>query len=135
MRRTSPAFTMIELVFVIVIIGILAGVLIPKLSATRKDATATGAFASFQTALRQIQNDTTTKGKVVPLNTIVDSSSEISVSVTQVVASNGGTVCATATVSGTTLSVNVANSTGGCILFARIANAQTIPLLGRGISR
>lgn len=34
------AFTMIELVFVIVILGILAAVAIPKLTTTRKDATA-----------------------------------------------------------------------------------------------
>ena len=31
-------FTMVELIFVIVIIGILAGIAIPKLSATRDDA-------------------------------------------------------------------------------------------------
>ena len=36
MKRT--AFTMVELVFVIVILGILAAVAIPKLSATRDDA-------------------------------------------------------------------------------------------------
>ena len=34
----KKAFTMIELVFVIVVIGILASVAIPKLSATRSDA-------------------------------------------------------------------------------------------------
>ncbi len=33
------AFTMIELIFVIIVLGILAGVAIPKLSATRDDAT------------------------------------------------------------------------------------------------
>ena len=35
----KKAFTMIELVFVIVILGILAGVALPKLSVTRDDAT------------------------------------------------------------------------------------------------
>lgn len=40
MRKSKNAFTMIELVFVIVILGILAAVAIPKLAASRNDATA-----------------------------------------------------------------------------------------------
>ena len=38
MMQTRKAFTMIELVFVIVILGILAAVAIPKFAATRTDA-------------------------------------------------------------------------------------------------
>jgi general secretion pathway protein G len=38
MRNSRSAFTMIELIFVIVILGILAAVAIPKLAATRSDA-------------------------------------------------------------------------------------------------
>ena len=38
MQNSKKAFTMIELVFVIVVLGILAAVAIPKLSATRTDA-------------------------------------------------------------------------------------------------
>lgn len=38
MRISKTAFTMIELIFVIVILGILAAVAIPKLAATRSDA-------------------------------------------------------------------------------------------------
>ncbi len=41
--RTRQAFTMIELIFVIVVLGILASVAIPKLAATRDDATVTKA--------------------------------------------------------------------------------------------
>jgi len=40
-NTVKPAFTMIELIFVIVIIGILAAIAIPRLSATRTDALAT----------------------------------------------------------------------------------------------
>lgn len=36
--KSSPAFTMIELVFVIVVIGILASIAIPRFAATRDDA-------------------------------------------------------------------------------------------------
>jgi len=38
MKSTKKAFTMIELVFVIVVLGILASVAIPKFAATRTDA-------------------------------------------------------------------------------------------------
>ena len=38
MKKNSSAFTMIELVFVIVVLGILAAVAIPRLAATRGDA-------------------------------------------------------------------------------------------------
>jgi len=39
-------FTMIELIFIIVIIGILASVAVPKLAATRDDAKRTGLIAN-----------------------------------------------------------------------------------------
>jgi len=38
MKKSSSAFTMIELVFVIVILGILSAIAIPKFAATRTDA-------------------------------------------------------------------------------------------------
>ena len=51
-QKSKKAFTMIELVFVIVIIGILASVAIPRLAATRDDAEITKA----RTVLSAVRN-------------------------------------------------------------------------------
>ena len=47
----KKAFTMIELIFVIVIIGILSAIVIPKLSVTRDDAENTKACANIATCI------------------------------------------------------------------------------------
>jgi len=53
---------MIELIFVIVILGILAAVAIPKLAATRDDAKASTALTNISTAINDIGSSYTATG-------------------------------------------------------------------------
>ena len=60
----KKAFTMIELVFVIVILGILAGVAIPRLMATREDAEIASAIANIRTLISDANSFIIAKGRL-----------------------------------------------------------------------
>ena len=52
----KKGFTMIELIFVIVILGILASVAIPRLAGTRTDAEVATAVANLRTILSEVSS-------------------------------------------------------------------------------
>ena len=58
----KKGFTMIELIFVIVILGILASVAIPRLAATREDAEISAAVANLRTLVNDANAYYTVKG-------------------------------------------------------------------------
>ena len=58
----KKGFTMIELIFVIVILGILASVAIPRLAATREDAEISAAVANLRTLLSDVSAYYAVKG-------------------------------------------------------------------------
>lgn len=60
----KKAFTMIELIFVIVVIGILAAVAIPRISATRDDAVLVKTMAEIRTAIEEINAYYISQGKL-----------------------------------------------------------------------
>ncbi len=63
-------FTMIELIFVIVIIGILAVIAIPKLSATRDDAKLVTEMQNLTTCVQDIGSKYTATGQEATANSL-----------------------------------------------------------------
>lgn len=75
--KSKKAFTMIELVFVIVIIGILSAVAIPKFAATRGDAIMTKAkntVASVRSAIATERQKQILRGKFAKITKLTNNS-------------------------------------------------------------
>ncbi len=125
MKRSG--FTMIELIFVIVILGILAAVAIPRLAATRDDAQVSKLASNVKTLISEIGAYTVSQGAAP--------TEDINMSLASNTYSEGkltgyyGTVAANTTNGGTITVWDKATGTAGRLQCAHIdVNATTIVL-------
>ncbi len=109
MSRSKFAFTMIELIFVIVILGILAAVAVPKLAATRDDAIITTEMANARSCAIDACAEYAGNGVLVSANipscikailgttvtvTVTDATATVIIAGSPDAALNGTTTCA-----------------------------------------
>jgi len=112
MKRSG--FTMIELIFVIVILGILAAVAIPKLAATRDDAKVSTAVTNLSTAINDLGSEYTAKGSFAAMPSLdCFTASGTSTGVLTITAASGGAHCTAAGTMATAKGLVATHTFGG----------------------
>lgn len=147
LKISNKAFTMIELIFIIVLLGILTAVALPKLSATRADAIATTKAQTIVTATSDIVAYSVSQGDVDSSFSVMSNSIEnLELSNEAVLTDNKATIligavasCITLEVVGSsdknlTLSFGNANGDNVCAATQSLINLDIYPISLRGTS-
>ena len=119
----KKGFTMIELIFVIVILGVLASVAIPRLAATRDDAEVAKAATNLTTAVSDLTAYYTAKGNFSGVSTDF---TKVTNALTKDGKLNvkGSTTCVTVTVPNTTN--NAANNSDAVKISLQFTNSDAV---------
>lgn len=117
MRHSKKGFSLIELIFAIAIIGVIATVAIPNLTGSKQSATASTVAQDVSTIIKAIQSYSLLNGGVSKIQDAVTFNENLwSIqSDTQIIFQDNGTDCVTITVASGQLSVSIdANTTTLC---------------------
>ena len=133
MKRS--AFTMIELIFVIVVLGILAAVIVVKLSAVRTDAEATTAISDFNNGIRTVTGFAYAGNGLPVISDLVESTGGITTTADTMTATVRSTTCAEGRLYASgDFNITILSNTGDCEVFEGMADTN-YKLKGRGIVR